>query len=425
MSSTSDLSADSHRKRQWRRFSLRTLLIFVTLFCLLVGWFAIKLRQAERQRVAVANLRALGFVIRYEWEMDPDFVVDDRAQPPGPQWLRNWLGDDFLDTVVSVSVAHKRHVGDDQFQSVFSFPRLRHLALGESGITGASIARLPELNELESLDVSDDRINDTWMAGICDCRHLKKLVVADSHLITRAGLAHLSALLNLEDLVWLSADDAVMQSIAELKHLKKLVITSPKVTDVGMKVVAGFKELEVICLNTAAITNAGMQSLSKLGQLRHVRLTGTAIGDPGLQKLAQQQHIVSLELGYTKVSDSGLRSLGNWSALEGLSLLNTNVGDEGLNSIAGLKKLRNLDLSSTKITDEGLKSIAQLHGLELLGLSDTRVTDAGLSNLQSLKRLEILDLSKTAVTPEGVKRLHHSLPTTTIVYGTGSRQEPN
>ena len=49
--------SDLKTQRRWFQYSLRTLLIVVTLFAVLCSWFAVKMQQAKRQREAVVALR--------------------------------------------------------------------------------------------------------------------------------------------------------------------------------------------------------------------------------------------------------------------------------------------------------------------------------------------------------------------------------
>jgi hypothetical protein len=53
------------RKRRWFRFSLRTLMVVVLLLSLPLGWLAMRMAQAERQRRAVEAIREAGGEVYY------------------------------------------------------------------------------------------------------------------------------------------------------------------------------------------------------------------------------------------------------------------------------------------------------------------------------------------------------------------------
>ena len=398
MSSPSQPPTVSPRgKRRWWRFSLRTLLVFVTLFCVFVGWFVSRLHKAERQRFAVEKLKESSFEVGYDWALNPEGSEDFKPQRPAPTWLRNRLGDDFFDAVVYVrsrsDAGVARSIGDNEFQWIFSLPELRSLHFNESAITQASAARLQELKELENLTVWDSRIDDEWMKGIGACVHLKRLSLLNTPRVTDAGYVYLHSLVDLEDLHSPDGDDSALLAIAQLKHLRFLQLMGHKASDAGVKVLAGLPRLEHLILSSTAITDEGARSLSGLTRLRSLRLNGTAIGDEGIRNLGEHRSIRLLNITWTKVGDSCMKLIGTWDALEVLLLSHTNVGDDGLESIVRLKNLRSLDLSATKVTDKGLKSIAQFSNLEGVFLQGTPVT------------------------PAGVQSLHKALPKTSIGYG--------
>ena len=155
------------RNRRWFQFSLRTLLIFVTLFCFVAGWFGLCLHRAAQQRQTVAELNAAGCQVRFDWFVKADGTNDDDAKPPGAEWLRNLLGSDFFDTAVAVESAFKenrsRHFGDAEIELTSKFPHLQQLTIYESSATAVGVARLAELQQLESLEVFDRRVDDSWI----------------------------------------------------------------------------------------------------------------------------------------------------------------------------------------------------------------------------------------------------------------------
>jgi hypothetical protein len=87
---------------RWFQFSLRTLLVVVTLCALLCSWFAVKMQQAKRQREAVEAITKVGGRAMYDWQVDANGNYVRNAQPPATKWLRNLLGDDFFGRVVEV-----------------------------------------------------------------------------------------------------------------------------------------------------------------------------------------------------------------------------------------------------------------------------------------------------------------------------------
>ena len=74
VSQDDDVTTTTKPKRRWLRFSLRTLLIFMLVVCVAVGW---KFERVRKQRVAVAWVQEMGGTVYYE--------------PHGPGWPR-WNG---------------------------------------------------------------------------------------------------------------------------------------------------------------------------------------------------------------------------------------------------------------------------------------------------------------------------------------------
>jgi hypothetical protein len=52
-------------KRRWYQYSLRTLLIAVTLFAIPCGWLAVKMQEKRREWEVVAEIEKLGGVVHW------------------------------------------------------------------------------------------------------------------------------------------------------------------------------------------------------------------------------------------------------------------------------------------------------------------------------------------------------------------------
>ncbi len=102
-------------KRRFFRFSLRTLMIVVTVFCIWLGW---QVYTARQQREAIIVIQNLGGWVYY------DFQIFDTASRPGstyenfdlnaeswvPTFLLNRSGHDFFHHVVHVNMAFQDFV---------------------------------------------------------------------------------------------------------------------------------------------------------------------------------------------------------------------------------------------------------------------------------------------------------------------------
>jgi len=87
------------RLRRWLSFSLRSLLVFVTVLCVCLG---IWLERARRQHEIVKAIRDSGGYVEYE-------IEDSKAIPaPAPFWHSALYGQDLADCVESVAIEDRR-----------------------------------------------------------------------------------------------------------------------------------------------------------------------------------------------------------------------------------------------------------------------------------------------------------------------------
>ena len=77
---------------RWRfQFSLRSLVVLVVAVAVPLGWFGVKLREAERQRRAVEAIRGTGGMVYYDYQLDEsgDYKGCRNRQPQ--HGLGDWL----------------------------------------------------------------------------------------------------------------------------------------------------------------------------------------------------------------------------------------------------------------------------------------------------------------------------------------------
>ena len=163
--------------KRFCQFSLRTLFWFVTLCALPCSWFAVKMQEARRQRESVEAIRKLGGQVRYDYE-----ITEARnPAPPGPAWLRDLVGIDFVANIGDV-VLCKTQVTDAGLSHLDRLTKLQALWLHDTNVTDAGLEHLKGLTQLRVLSLSEH----TTDAGL---EHLKGLTKLKTLFIYKTALS--------------------------------------------------------------------------------------------------------------------------------------------------------------------------------------------------------------------------------------------
>ena len=222
-------------KRRWFQYSLRTLFVAIAV---LGVWLAMVTSAARRQQSIVARLRELHAEITYDFEVDTQGTRKSAAVPPGPKWLRELVGQDYLSDVVQVNCSD-RNIDDDDLDQLRGLKHLRDLNLIKTQITDAGLQHLSELKQLRSLSLSGPDITDTGL-----------------------------------------------ESLQGLDQLQCLSLELTSVTDVGLEHLKGLKQLQVLDLYGTKITDAGLKHLKGLTALRWLNVYHcTQLTEEGIKNL--------------------------------------------------------------------------------------------------------------------------------------------
>jgi hypothetical protein len=170
------------KRRRWFQFSLRSVMIFTVIIAIGAGWLGKRIEQKRRQREAVEAIGRLGGWISY------DYGTLMGVTPPGPEWLRNLLGEDFFcGNAVTVSLSHGTNVSDSALVHLTALPRLQILDLNNTQVTDAGLIQLEGLAALEGLGLGATRVSDTGLVHLKRLQRLKTLYVRGTK-ITDAGV---------------------------------------------------------------------------------------------------------------------------------------------------------------------------------------------------------------------------------------------
>jgi len=236
-----DENSQNEKPKPWRRlgrFSLRFLFVVMTIIAIYLGMLTVR---ARHQRQVVDMVLQLGGQVTYlhsRTKPDDPKEVDFNLQPPGPDWLRNLVGQDYFLNVVLIHLQGK-NITDDQLGMIAKLPYLDNLTLSDTQITDKGIAHLKNVKNLRVLFLSRTKIGDAGVAHLAGLTNLMDLHLNETN-ITDAGLVHLSGLVNLSD--WLN-------------------LANTQVTDTGIQHLRGLKKLMLLNLGRTKVTEEGAKSL--------------------------------------------------------------------------------------------------------------------------------------------------------------------
>jgi hypothetical protein len=173
-----------------------------TLFVLLgviALWLGWQVRQAERQQRAVAAIVAAGGVVEYDFE-------SAGTNWWRPAWIRRLMGDDFLHDVVAVRFDGARLMVEERR---YDRPTDERFV--------AALARLADLPGLERLELG----------------------------------------------IMLPLQDEDLKHIADLSHLRALIIYALQITDTGLEQLSALRQLQFLNVDYTSVTEEGVERLRR------------------------------------------------------------------------------------------------------------------------------------------------------------------
>jgi hypothetical protein len=435
------------RRRRLRRlqFSLRSLLLFVTIVAVALGWWGVQRAADQELRVHLAAA----------YNADP--FRSGRAIPTVPLWVRIAIGDEqllslglnklepgfgidwsrqkqgevkyFVERFPNQVFVHLTSPRDDELSDFFDITATEHLSL--SHVSVSFFERLRTLAHLNWVFAS--RISPDALDRLGRIATLNDVSLTDSSGIDGATWSRFAENTNVETLFLsrMHLTDLSFKHIAAINRLRELGILDSPITVKGWASLVGNRRIKELWLEETLITDEGLRTLESMTDLEYVDLRGTAVTDAGTKAL--QAARPELEIKYDseapdlkdlgakidgvrngkttyfaaagwKIQDRHLDDLGKLDRIESLALNAHHLTDVTLARVESLNELKQLDVSSSLITGRGLQHLAKLPKLRTLTLDDRQIDDEGINALKQLPALKELWI-KCDLGDEGLKRL--------------------
>ncbi len=264
-------------RRRWFRYSMRTMLVVVTLLCI---WLGLVVSRAERQRRAVAALRDMRARVDYDTT-----TMTPGGPPTHWRWLRTWLGDDYFDNVIEVFMF--RDADDEFLQRVGDLQGLKSLYFRGTQVTDEGLAPIARLPHLERLSFDADDVTDNGMRILARAPALRQLGIGAPQ-VTDQGVKAICQLDSLENLGLQDTQvtEAGLRYIGTLKHLQNFGISEEEIAggsdlqaiDDGLKYIAALPNLRNLTLHTSRVTDQGLAQLARSKRSAPTRSTHSKTG---------------------------------------------------------------------------------------------------------------------------------------------------
>jgi hypothetical protein len=165
---------------------------------------------------------------------------------------------------------------------------MRNLALGQTDITNDGLAALVALQNLESLDLSDTRIDDLGIEKFTAGKHDSLAVLT----LWRTGVT-----------------DEGVSLLRRLPGLRQVFLGNTRLTDSGAASLSDIKSLEVIYAQDTSLTDGALRCLATLPVLEVLVLSGAGLSDAGLRELESCKSLKYLSIESPHVTPQGIERL--------------------------------------------------------------------------------------------------------------------
>jgi len=229
------------------RFTLRSLVIFLCLLCVLFGYVGVHLRRQQLRGDQIEDVLRNGgeVAFHYNWSYgNRGDGAEASAKPPGPLWLRRLLGNHAFSDVAALTipstskvdlrqlartcpsivalVIHEREMSVEEWHSISMLAHLRQLTV--HGIRlGEGVPYIARITTLEAMGAESSGVNDRDVRDLVKLRNLRVLNLRNTR-ITDVGIQHLCGLASLTDLdlAYTRVSDSGIEKLAQLRHLSYL-----------------------------------------------------------------------------------------------------------------------------------------------------------------------------------------------------------
>lgn len=333
--------ASPTRTRFRLRYSLRGLMVVVTLVAVACGWLAWQ-RQSYHRELAACKLLEQQYDARIA--LDYELSAGSESAHPQLRWEELWHGRIFYPT--QGVGCYRARLDRRAWQAINALPHIKELHLYNCE-NEADTMTFSQLASLRRLEITVDKLSSVELQKIAALPHLQELTLARPDR---------SALDDQATATW-------AESLAPLRELKILNLENLPITATAVTTIAGMKELRELSLVNCRIDPQHLREWEQLQQLERLVISDVLVNDDVLNAWTKLRKLNYVILDRCSISDTGLGSLSQLPDLVYLAIRDAPISDDGLLQLKKLPKIRELKLNGTPLTRRSLKTLESIPSL--------------------------------------------------------------
>lgn len=179
-------------KRRKLKFALRSVFLAIAALSFPLG---LLVNSAHKQERAVVEVLRAGGKVAYAHQVSAgpqdrhlyfyQIPLNARAAPPGPEWLRRIVGDQYFIKVVAVWLPSRP--SERVLEYLQYLPHLIFVDAGSSEIANADVTLLSKAASIEELHLTSTPLTDDGIACLRPLSHVRILDLYGTH-VTSAGI---------------------------------------------------------------------------------------------------------------------------------------------------------------------------------------------------------------------------------------------
>lgn len=287
---------------RWRTYSLRGLLLAITLIAFVLGWIFVPL---ERRRNA--------YTVLYKNHASISYAANElpTSMTPREKWLKRIFPLEYFRDSLSIML-HSATADEKTMEAISALPETRELSLDRDGMRDNGLRYLSRFHQLKKLRLQNAWLDDHSLESLRGNRTMHTFEL-------RGG----------------TVSPDVFAPLSDHPKLDTVVIQDVPLGEATLNPLARCPNLALLTLVDTGLTPRQLGQLAELSATE-VHIVQRGVTDDLVPRFAAVRGLKELDLRKSKVSDAAIPALATMTTLTKLDLRETRVTSKGADELRRL-----------------------------------------------------------------------------------------